>query len=101
MAQVALVSVGGTFPLWVDRNKQLVKFTVSKIEIPGGSQHQQQHQLSAMIGLGTELVVLDPAESTKRKKKIAAATALMNGKHKNSHHQHSANSARGVNKTGL
>jgi SpoVK/Ycf46/Vps4 family AAA+-type ATPase len=96
LAQVALVSVGGTFPLWVDRNKQLVKFTVSKIEVPGGSQHQhQQPQLSAMIGLGTELVVLDPAESASRKKRIsggAAATTLMNGKHSNSQ----KNSARGV-----
>ena len=48
--------MGQSFPLWVDRNKQIVRFAVKSLEV-GGAPAQLG---TAMIRLGTELVVLGP-----------------------------------------
>ena len=56
LSQVGLLTVGQSFPLWVERNKQIVRFAVKSLEV-GGAPAQLG---TAMIRLGTELVVLGP-----------------------------------------
>ena len=72
LSQVALVSIGLSFPLWVDRNKQLVMFTVKDLEFPKGAKHS-----SGMIRTGSELVVVQPQQQNGRPR-----GAKVNGKPK-------------------
>ena len=87
LSQVAVVSAGMSFPLWVDANKQLVTMKVKDIQLPSSSSSKSSKKggrggggraKCGMLAVGTELVVLDPSESqrTSRKKTRAGKAAV-------------------------
>ncbi|QDZ22771.1 peroxisome biogenesis factor 1 [Chloropicon primus] len=71
--QVGLLTVGGSFPVWVDGTNKIAHFTVRSLEFSDGSTSSQ-----GMIRSGTELVVMEPLE-TVSKRKEAKRTPVAGG----------------------